>query len=93
MAELLDPPLLNHTSAASGKTHESGSSGLGISRQFNAFAVRQGQTELASTFNDFLARRLEDGELARSYGKWVGTDLAELPATGDEALPIIMAPY
>ena len=32
MAELLGPPLLNHTSAASGKTHESGSSGFGITR-------------------------------------------------------------
>ena len=64
-----------------------------LSRQFNAFAVRQGQTELASAFNDFIGRELGNGELARSYYKWAGTELAELPATGDTALPIIMAPF
>lgn len=64
-----------------------------LSRQFNAFAVRQGQTELAGAFNDFLARKLQNGELATAHRKWAGTDIAELSATGDAALPIIMAPY
>ncbi|MGI4811509.1 MAG: hypothetical protein ACRYF2_25820, partial [Janthinobacterium lividum] len=32
MAELLDPPFLNHMHAASGKAHESGSGSIGISR-------------------------------------------------------------
>ncbi|MGI4807825.1 MAG: hypothetical protein ACRYF2_06930, partial [Janthinobacterium lividum] len=31
MAELLDPPFLNHMHAASGKAHESGSGSIGIS--------------------------------------------------------------
>ena len=64
-----------------------------LSRQFNAFAVRQGQTELVAALNDFLARKVHGGELKSLYQKWTGTGMAELPTTGAEALPIIMAPY
>lgn len=64
-----------------------------LSRQFNAFAVRKGQTELVDALNDFVTRKLQTGELKALYKKWTGTEMSELPATGDEGLPIIMAPY
>lgn len=61
-----------------------------VARAFNAFAVHPDNRELADYLSDFVARKLESGELAELYTQWIGGELAELPTTGEgpEALPI-----
>ncbi|MEN3794695.1 transporter substrate-binding domain-containing protein [Fulvimarina sp. MAC3] len=61
-----------------------------VARAFNAFAVQPNNRELADYLSDFIARKLESGEIAELYAKWIGGELSELPTTGEgpEALPI-----
>jgi polar amino acid transport system substrate-binding protein len=59
-------------------------------RAFNAFACRPGDRDLATALSGFVAKSLADGQLPALFKKWIGTDLAELPTTGEgpSALPI-----
>ncbi|MEQ8447672.1 MAG: transporter substrate-binding domain-containing protein [Pelagibacterium sp.] len=61
-----------------------------VARAFNAFAVHPDNRELADYLSDFVARKIESGELAELYAEWIGGDLADLPTTGEgpDALPI-----
>jgi polar amino acid transport system substrate-binding protein len=61
-----------------------------VARAFNAFAVNPENRELADYLSDFIARKLESGELAKLYAQWIGGELADLPSTGEgpDALPI-----
>lgn len=61
-----------------------------VARAFNAFAVNPENRELADYLSDFIARKLESGELATLYAQWIGGELADMPTTGEgpEALPI-----
>ncbi|MGV0820445.1 transporter substrate-binding domain-containing protein [Martelella sp. AMO21009] len=61
-----------------------------VARAFNAFAVRPEDRELADYLSDFVARKIESGELAELYSQWIGGELADLPTTGEgpDALPI-----
>jgi polar amino acid transport system substrate-binding protein len=61
-----------------------------LARAFNAFACRPSDRDLATALSGFVAKSLANGQLLALFKKWIGTDLAELPATGEgpSALPI-----
>jgi polar amino acid transport system substrate-binding protein len=61
-----------------------------LARAFNAFACRPSDRDLATSLSGFVAKSLANGQLLALFKKWIGTDLAELPATGEgpSALPI-----
>jgi polar amino acid transport system substrate-binding protein len=61
-----------------------------LARAFNAFACRPSDRDLATALSGFVAKSLANGQLPALFKKWIGTDLAELPATGEgpSALPI-----
>ena len=61
-----------------------------LARAFNAFACRPSDRDLATSLSGFVAKSLANGQLLALFRKWIGTDLAELPATGEgpSALPI-----
>ncbi|MEI5678572.1 transporter substrate-binding domain-containing protein [Mesorhizobium sp. CGMCC 1.15528] len=61
-----------------------------VARAFNAFAVRPQSREFADYLSDFVARKTESGELSALYKKWIGGEIAKLPATGEgpDALPV-----
>ena len=61
-----------------------------VARAFNAFACRPGDRDLATALSGFVAKSLANGQLPALFKKWIGTDLAELPTTGEgpSALPI-----
>ncbi|AYM14777.1 MULTISPECIES: transporter substrate-binding domain-containing protein [Agrobacterium] len=61
-----------------------------LGRAFNAFAVRPGSREWVDYLNGFVAKKVESGELAVLYKKWVGGEIAKLPDNGENeaALPI-----
>jgi polar amino acid transport system substrate-binding protein len=63
-----------------------------VARAYNAFAVRPGSREWVDYLNGFVARITANGELKALYKKWIGSDLAELPTTGegDAPLPVQM---
>ena len=63
-----------------------------VARAFNAFAVRPASREWANYLSDFVARKVESGELKALYKKWIGSELAAMPTTGEgeAALPISM---
>ena len=64
-----------------------------ISRNFDAIAVRPGSREWVDYINDFIGRKIADGELPALYKKWIGGDLATMPTSGEgeAALPMVMA--
>lgn len=51
-----------------------------LKQQLMAVAMRQGQTDLLKTVNDFVARNIANGELNKLYHKWLKADLPTLPA-------------
>ena len=53
---------------------------LVLKQQFMAVAMRQGQTDLQKTVNDFVAKNTANGELGKLYRKWLQADLPALPA-------------
>jgi polar amino acid transport system substrate-binding protein len=61
-----------------------------LARAFNGFAVRPDAREWADYISAFVAKKIESGELAALYKKWIGGELAKLPTTGEgpDALPI-----
>jgi polar amino acid transport system substrate-binding protein len=61
-----------------------------LARAFNAFACRPSDRDLATALSGFVAKSLANGQLPALFKKWIGADLAELPATGEgpSALPI-----
>jgi polar amino acid transport system substrate-binding protein len=59
-----------------------------LNRQFNAFAVKPGETNLVNAMNSYLATAYSDGTLSTLYSKWTGTKLAKLPSTSADGLPI-----
>lgn len=61
-----------------------------LARAFNAFACRPSDRDLATALSGFVTKSLANGQLLALFKKWIGTDLAELPATGEgpSALPI-----
>jgi polar amino acid transport system substrate-binding protein len=61
-----------------------------LARAFNAFACRPSDRDLATALSGFVAKSLANGQLPALFKKWISTDLAELPATGEgpSALPI-----
>jgi polar amino acid transport system substrate-binding protein len=61
-----------------------------LARAFNAFACRPADRDLATALSGFVAKSLANGQLSALFKKWIGTDLAELPTTGEgpAALPI-----
>lgn len=61
-----------------------------VARAYNGAAVRPGSREWANYISDFVKRKIDSGELPALYKKWMGGELAQLPATGEgpEALPV-----
>lgn len=59
-----------------------------VARAFNAFAVRPPSRELVNYLNDFVGRKIASGELPALYKKWFGTELPELPTTGEGDAPL-----
>ena len=61
-----------------------------LARAFNAFACRPSDRDLATALSGFVAKSLANGQLPALFKKWIGTDLAEQPTTGEgpSALPI-----
>lgn len=61
-----------------------------VARAFNAFACRQADRDLATALSGFVAKSIANGQLAALFKTWIGTDLADLPTTGEgpAALPI-----
>ncbi len=53
---------------------------LVLRQQFMAVAMRQGQSDLLKTMDDFVARNTSNGELNKLYKKWLQSDLPALPA-------------
>jgi peptide/nickel transport system substrate-binding protein len=53
---------------------------LVLRQQFMAVAMRQGQTDLEKTINEFVARNTTNGELSKLYVKWLQSELPTLPA-------------
>jgi len=64
-----------------------------VSRAYAGFAVRPDSREWGNYLNGFVTRKIDSGELAALFKKWIGAELAKLPMTGDgpEALPLEMA--
>jgi polar amino acid transport system substrate-binding protein len=61
-----------------------------VARAYNAFACRQGDRDLATALSGFVAKNLANGQIPALFKKWIGTNLAELPTTGEgpSALPV-----
>ena len=53
---------------------------LVLKQQFMAVAMRQGQTDLLKSVDDFVAKNTANGELGKLYRKWLQSDLPALPA-------------
>jgi hypothetical protein len=61
-----------------------------LARAFNAFACRPSDRDLATALSGFVAKNLANGQIPALFKKWIGTNLAELPTTGEgpSALPV-----
>ncbi len=67
---------------------------LVLQRAYNGAAVRPTEREWVVYLNDFIGRKIANGELPALYKKWLGADLPAMPTTGEgEApLPAIVTP-
>lgn len=54
---------------------------LVLKEQYMAVVMRQDQTELKKAIDDFVARKIANGELDKLYRKWLQTDLPALPVS------------
>jgi polar amino acid transport system substrate-binding protein len=61
---------------------------LMLQRAFNGLAIRPGEREWLNYLNDFIGRKIANGELAVLYKKWLVADLPSLPTTGEGEAPL-----
>ena len=62
---------------------------LTLQRAFNGVAVRPDEREWVNYINDFVGRKIANGELNTLYKKWIGVDLAShMPTTGEGEAPL-----
>ena len=59
-----------------------------LQRVYNGAAVRPGEREWVNYMNDVIGRKIESGELAALYKKWIGGDLPKMPTTGEGEAPL-----
>jgi len=67
---------------------------LVVARGFQGATVRPGEREWVTYINDFIGRKIANGELGALYKKWIGQDMnKDLPTTGETeaALPVTVA--
>ena len=62
---------------------------LVLQRVYDGIAVRPGEREWVEYLNDFIGRKLADGELSALFKTWIGKDLPDqMPDTGEGEAPL-----
>lgn len=66
-----------------------------LARAYNAAAFRPNERTLADACSAFVVKSLANGSLPALFKQWIGTDLPEMPTTGegDTALPVSITAF